>query len=309
MIPKRWHEESGQLHSLPLCLRALFEGTADAPSTDEFLAALGLGSLTTAPSSSDDFDVLWGEEAFLPATAALFGIRLRELHPRRTARGLDHSAEFPQHFIDSYVPLIARALEVGQPTLVCRGWPPPRQHEWGLVTRVSGESLAGMTIGHQGEPVPLIGPPLFAYVVEEVNPELSTQLSPEDLVARAAWIAIEQQKLSETSGAEFVSGAQAFSAWIEFCRQQSTANPVQSRSFDRMIMRWIGARLSMISGLSKSQASGQIGEATMGKMGWKDTCMLNCVDLLDHPEKRADKLRLALNLERVAARENQLLAK
>lgn len=291
MIPTNWSEESGQLHSLPLCLRAVFFDSSQAPSYDELLAILGLGSLAVAPKSDDDFDVLYAQETYLSATAALFGVRLRELHPRRTARGLDHSAEFPQHFIDSYIPLIARAYDVGQPTLVCRGWPPPRQHEWGLITRVSGESLAGMTIGHQGEPVPLIGPPLFAYVIEDADAAGAAKLSPTDQVARAAWIAVEQYKQLVSADAEYFSGPRAWLAWREFCRRQSEVDSAQSRSFLRMVSRWLSARAAQARWLEFQQPE-IANPAREVVTNWRDLCLAIQAEispLLARPAFSADR--------------------
>lgn len=310
MIPTNWSEESGQLHSLPLCLRAVFADSSKAPSYDELLAALGLGSLAVAPKSGDDFDALYAQETYLSATAALFGIRLRELHPRRTARGLDHSAEFPQHFIDSYIPLIARAHDVGQPTLVCRGWPPPRQHEWGLITSVSGESLAGMTIGHIGEPVPLIGPPLFAYVIEVVDETGAAKLSAIDQLARAAWIAVEQYKQLESSDAEFYSGPRAWLAWREFCRRQSGVDSAQSRSFVRMVSRWLSARAAQARWLEIQQP--QIANPAREVVtNWREACLgihAEISQFLARPVSSADRwLQLDAALGRAFTIEERLV--
>ena len=60
-------------------------------------------------------------DALLVEGARVFGMTVRGLHPPEAARGLEHSAEYAQHFAASYRPLILRALENRQPVLARLG--------------------------------------------------------------------------------------------------------------------------------------------------------------------------------------------
>lgn len=85
------------------------------------------------------------QDASLSEAASALGIVVRELHPPAASDGLEESAEFVDHFRDSYVPLIDRALGAGQQALAWGGWrgsckasDARRERWWGLITGHAG---------------------------------------------------------------------------------------------------------------------------------------------------------------------------
>ena len=171
MIELTWSESSHEFESLAVSLRAILKRGGVTASYEDLLAALGLGSAIIA--NTDDTFGWWSayaRDTALDATAALYGLRLRDLHPPEASAGLRHSIEFPQHFHDSYEPLIRAALAHGLPVLVWRGWPPPRDHMWGVITDARGGMLVGHSLWHDGRPLPMTGPAHQAYVVEACRP-------------------------------------------------------------------------------------------------------------------------------------------
>ncbi|GJM26333.1 MAG: hypothetical protein DHS20C16_27480 [Phycisphaerae bacterium] len=153
---------------------------------DAVLTALGVGFgfFFTQPPD-EDFPVLAECHDFaLPEAAALFGIRLRAMHPPRARYGLADSAEFADHFDDSYVPLIQRALENGQRVLTFRGWSADVSATWGIVDRYERDTHALWgTVPNLPEPVQLNQPALQCYVVEEIQ---SAKPSALDVLAHGA---------------------------------------------------------------------------------------------------------------------------
>ena len=161
--------------SLSLSLHAIVDWAGLDLHYRAYSAALGHSFMTVSTGREDDSLAWWpafGRDALLTEGAALFGLRLREVHPPEAARGLGDTPEFTQHFEASYKPIILRALENRQPVIAWQGWPDARQLLWGVITEPwSGDlGLAGTTIWAQGQTVPLVSPPVQLYVVEEVKP-------------------------------------------------------------------------------------------------------------------------------------------
>jgi hypothetical protein len=172
MLTIQWMESAEEYESLTVCLRALLAERASGPPTyDELIAVLGLGSATVAvPHECLGWWWTYARDVALPNVAALYGLRLRELHPPQATAGLDGSPEYAQHFRDSYVPLIAEALSHDQPVLVWRGWPQPADRFWGVVAAAESGELRGYTLGCHGKIVPLTGPAHQVYLVEDIGP-------------------------------------------------------------------------------------------------------------------------------------------
>lgn len=162
--------------SLSLSLHAIVDWAGLDLHYRAYSTALGHSFMTCSTGREDDSLAWWsafGRDALLVEAAALFGVRVREVHPPEAARGLRESAEFAQHFEASYKPIILTALENGQPVLAWQGWPDSRQLLWGVITEKSWETemgLAGTTIWAQGQAVPLVSSPVQLYVVEEASP-------------------------------------------------------------------------------------------------------------------------------------------
>lgn len=167
----RWRSADAAHEPLAQVLHALPAGAARDVCCEEWVSLLGLGmALTAVDWECPRFWATYARHAHLPAAAALHGLRLRDLHPPDAAVGLQTSAEFPQHFSDSYVPLIERALEHGQPVLAWRGWPAPAEREWGVIVAADGGRLLGYAPGCGEAPVALEGAAHQVYVVEERRP-------------------------------------------------------------------------------------------------------------------------------------------
>ncbi len=167
MQPLPWVEGSGQLESLPVCLRAILTHFGCRHSYEELVARLGLGGLIVAARGEPlGYWPTFGRDIALRHVGEQLGLRIRDLHPPEASSGLSHSTEYHQHFQDSYLPLIDKALAHEQPVLVWRGWPAPRDHLWGVVVERQNEMLLGQTLMHDGRTMPLTGPGHQVYIVE-----------------------------------------------------------------------------------------------------------------------------------------------
>ena len=209
-----WHESDNQDESLAVAVRSVLANSGNLRTYEELLAILGLGAAVVAvPDDRLGHWFTYARDAALEPAAVLCGLRLRHLHPPAASAGLSRSAEFAQHFHDSYVPLIKEALEHGQPVLAWRGWPPPRDRLWGVVTHTEGGMLFGRTLWHDGRPLPLTGPAHQVYVIEQVNADALDELSATQrfrhvrIQALAAW----HNDWSHVPGV--ITGAAAYEAW------------------------------------------------------------------------------------------------
>lgn len=145
----------------------------------------------------------------LDHAASHFGVRLREFHPRAAAENLVPSPEFNAHFRDSYAPLIRRSLDHGQTVLAWRGWPPPADQAWGLITGVDSATgaLLGVVSGVDGA-VPLVSAALQCFAVEEVRPE-----TPDAETILACAVQAVTRLHAECVGTTRTAGADALAAW------------------------------------------------------------------------------------------------
>jgi len=222
MMQTRWSEAQNHYESLAVSLRAVLAYLDSDHPYDELVATLGLGFATVA--TTDDSLGWWctyARDASLIETAKLYGLRLRELHPPEAALGLSGSPEFAQHFRDSYVPLIARALEHGQPVLAWRGWLAPRDRLWGVITSIRGAQIFGQTLWHEGQPLPLTGPAHQAYVVEEFRPPDDKAVAPANLFSHVARQARAMWAGTWARCTHVTTGAVAYRAWCDALRAPS----------------------------------------------------------------------------------------
>jgi hypothetical protein len=210
----RWLEDAEQLESLAVCVRSLSALRGTPADYDELVVALGLGSLVVSDARRPvgEWPALARNELLI-TTAEQVGIRIRDLHPRRAAVGLDASAEYREHFIDSYLPLIERALASAQLALGWRGWPPPRDMQWGVITTSIDGAASGYTLGHSSGPVSLVAPAHQVYIVEEVEQTARIPLEPADALARAAWILQIQESGAWSSDTTLRTGSRAWRDW------------------------------------------------------------------------------------------------
>ncbi len=217
---------------------------------DELVAVLALGSLVVPVGCEPPNRWLaYGRDAALAKVAPAFGIRLRELHPPLAAAGLAGSAEFPQHFADSYVPLARSALRSGQMLLAWRGWATPCEMEWGLLTSERGDELMGVC-GASDAPQPLVGAAHQVYAVESVeagSPALDAtsrfRLAAEhactnwfarsdDARGWVAGVAAYQRAAEHVASARTSPGARGAEAWQAFAERAAAAQDV--------IAGWLG---------------------------------------------------------------------
>lgn len=214
-----WSEAPEHYESLAVSLRAIAASFGVAVGYDDLIAGLGLGSAFVA--SPDEPIGRWStlaRDMHLADVADLLGLRLRELHPPDAAFGLSDSREFTQHFHDSYVPLIARAIEHGQLVLAWRGWSPPREDLWGVITAISGQTIVGHSLWHEGTPTVLSGAAHRVAVVEECatpsgNPEQREANRDETLLALAQRAFARQWANEWHAGPETLSAGPAFAVW------------------------------------------------------------------------------------------------
>lgn len=185
--------------------------------TRVYNAALGLSFMTSTSRDPHECMSLWmtyGRHAFLPEAAALFGMRVRALHPPAAAVGLQGSQEFVQHFEASYKPLIEKALENSQPVLAWRGWPDYREAFWGIITETHDSAIGfqGTTMWSRSLSVPLVTCPLLCYVVEETSPRM-----PDHRELLKFSILNAQKVLHNRLDGDFglITGPEAYEPWLE----------------------------------------------------------------------------------------------
>jgi hypothetical protein len=157
--------------SLTAALVELLRAAGGHTSPADMNAALGISFVTLATTNPDPAEwVQAGRDFNVEPAAALFGIRLRDLHPRDAAAGLRSAPEFQQHFADSYYPLIRRSLEHHEPVLAYRGWPGTACRNWGVITGVDKDGrLTGVVLAADSI-VALESAAVQCYVVESVSP-------------------------------------------------------------------------------------------------------------------------------------------
>lgn len=189
MQPIVWTENAEQTESLALSLRAILAGRDVACAYEQLVALLGLGAAVTA--DPEECIAHWPQlarDAALRDAADVCGLRMRDLHPPDAAVGVYRSAEFPQHFSDSYLPLIRAALLNDQPVLALDGWAQPAGADtlnWGVLYRLDGDLPAGRVPASQGRDVRLTSAARQVYVVEDYAPTLGALDHPGVLFAVA----------------------------------------------------------------------------------------------------------------------------
>jgi hypothetical protein len=246
--------------SLTLALRSIARDAGCEIDVDDLHAALGLPLFTCAVPPLNELGcwLMYGRDAFLVPAARLFGLTIRELHPPEAALGLSGAAEFEQHFVASYRPLVARALENEQPVLAWQGWPLDRHLMWGLITDTCDEGVGvvgamNMTLDgpDPATAVPLFTPPVQLYVVEEIAPH---QPDPEALVEMALRHARRVLRGEPASRWGMAVGAAAFRYWyerIKSCSFCSLPNPVFVRGHQALATSIMAAHLSAIRFLER----------------------------------------------------------
>ncbi|MCP4592839.1 MAG: hypothetical protein GY842_19055 [bacterium] len=205
--------------SLALTVRALLlQAGGDVPY-ETLNVALGLSFMTSVrdPQRCLACWMTEGRDAFLAATAPRFGLRLRGLHPPQAAVGLSTAPGFDQHFQASYRPLILRALENDQPVIVHGVWTGDRTPSWGLLTAEAdgGVGLLGMTPALAGSPLALSVPPVQAYIVEDVRPQLPSDREVLHLALRHARAVLGNQLDDQGN---LTTGPDVYTAWSERLR-------------------------------------------------------------------------------------------
>jgi hypothetical protein len=216
VIRLRWSQTPSGHESLAGSLCALLAGFGDWRTYGEVMSVLGLGSAVVAVA--DECPRWWSgyaRDAALLQAAELLGLRLRDLHPPAAATNLSHSAEFPQHFQDSYVPLIKRALVAGQPLLAWCGWPSPAERAWGVLCEVRGDELRGYAVGAGAEPVPLSSPAYQVYAIEGHRAPPPEQRTPAALLQHVARLTCAQWRGQLPVSANVNTGEQAYVVWRE----------------------------------------------------------------------------------------------
>jgi hypothetical protein len=149
-----------------------------------------------------------GREIALGASAGPLRVILRPFHPR----GVDGGAScgtFHEHFRDSYAPLMAGALEHGQPLLCQGGWGGD-PHAWGVLTRRDDDGqFGGWTVGSDDGPVLLPQTPTTADAVEQVlDAPPRDQLLESGLRLAAGW-----RRDPLLLGANLLLGSAALAEW------------------------------------------------------------------------------------------------
>lgn len=217
----KWTQPAADCESLAAALAAvLSERGADvSPEQVGFELGLGLAMVAAGDRSVREWRHL-ARDAALVETAALHGLRLRDMHPPEAAVGLESSAEFPQHFEDSYAPLIRRALENGQLVLAWGGWPSPAEYDWGVIHAQRGADRFGFVSGCGPHEVRHAGSSPQVYVVEAYEPRVPSAGETFNHAVRAA-LRFRDGSLAASHGV--LSGGEAYALWAEAIRRMAAA--------------------------------------------------------------------------------------
>lgn len=295
----RWIDRDPPGESLACALQSLLAPRGFGATYEALLVALGLGTLVhfdreQSPGARGEF----ARDGRLLPTADAFGVRLRELHPISAAQRLESSAEFEQHFIDSYVPLIRRAFDVGQVALAWHGWPAPNKARWGvLLPATHASEIRGVSRG--GNVDPFTGPAHQVYIVEEIRAD-AAPLAP-DHIFDLAVAAMQAQWSGRWSGGESqVTGRMAFESlrdWLADSDDPAAAAVLVSiRERRRCLLTWLSDRLAT-SGLRRPAAH-----------AWRDALAV-CVDRLEIASMPGIRPRdLAAVIDQVRRGDEALLA-
>lgn len=231
-------------NSLPLAVDAVARRAGLHLNYDDLTAALGLSLAMTAVRGEPLLSrwCLHARDAFLPQTAVLFGIEVRELHPPEAAVGLSGFPEFRQHFDASYRPLIRTALRNRQPVLAWQGWSGGREECWGVIQQESshGAGFEGAVFEAAGLPgewhevdVGLERPPVQFYVVERVGQTSVDSSSVVQAAVAHTWRYFSDAALSRF---EVITGLAAYDQWLERIRAEPAGEardrglPAESRA-------------------------------------------------------------------------------
>ena len=211
----RVREAGGPCASMVLSLQAMLEAYGRQVELWELGAVTGNAVMVTyapAAPAKERWNV-YGRHAFLEQAARAYGLLLRELHPPSAAPVPNTPPEFAGHFRDSYQPFIEVAVSRDEPVLAWMGWPPPQAAIWGVITGIDPASKAcyGQTMYSRGKPVPLAGPPVQVYVVQEYVPQSGAPLLIDAVLERAAIVL--NNKLDASFGV--VTGPAAIRKWRE----------------------------------------------------------------------------------------------
>lgn len=211
---------------------------AVVPDYEALIALLGLGFMTTAcetPDAGQPWD--HAQDAALVRAARHYGLVVRDLHPPTAATRLRESAEFAQHFIDSYHPLIRTALANAQPVLAWRGWPSPQELDWGRIDAITDAgAVRGRVPADAEKPVELVGPALQVYVVEAYQPDRDQRAD-----ARAAFRSVAETAVLLWEGrlstpANICTGK---AAWDKL-RGEGLLKSARLAHRRRMLATWLG---------------------------------------------------------------------
>lgn len=271
-------------------------------------ALLGLGSAITAdPKGCHKHWPSLARDAALESTSKLIGIQLRELHPPSASSGLEQSAEFPQHFIDSYVPLIKRALEVDQFVLAWRGWPTKNRTDWGLITRVEGNKLIG-EVGVTPEDVtevPLDNAAYQVYVVERIDPAIMRQRTATDCYVHVANVTRDLWNGSLVADRKLFSGQKAYAALMETLDHEKICLPCEAfgtTCLAQAIQHLISARTTLRQWLAKTSEE-LTPPHSLTAHRWGQTCEAVVARLQPYtdPERLDNMILLATGRQEIAA--------
>lgn len=289
----RWTEGANQYESLAVSLRALVTKFDRDRPYEEFVAMLGLGAITVAV---DDEPLGWwssfGRDVYLADVAARYGMRLRELHPPPAAAGLQHAVGFAQHFRDSYAPLIKTALEHEQYVLLWRGWPPPRDRLWGVLTAQRSGMLIGYTLWHDGNEIPLLGSAHQVYVVEGFDHEIAGRLDAPARFHEVCTRAVDHWRRSVEPNYGIRTGAAAYDAWCAALHSGTAADQIPLEHQQHSQARtYISARRSLAYWLRT--IAGQLSPADLTLAArWANACDQLCETLA--PYESAEVIRTTL---------------
>lgn len=197
--------------SLTAAIAALLDGHQCSFEFDDVNSVLGISYLAVAADAPLSYWSKAGRDVRLIDSAREFGVHLRPLHPTAAARGLHNADEFADHFRDSYVPLIRRALTAGESVLAWQGWPGHAAMDWGIITRVSGSKLgvAGTAPGFN-EVVDLKTPAIQCYVVESVT---GASPSANDLLVHSLNVAATLMTGKQRLAGPWVTGPTTHDSW------------------------------------------------------------------------------------------------
>jgi hypothetical protein len=223
--------------SLVVTLQAVARAGGGEVDYDELSGAMGISFAAVAVPSMDTPGcwLCYGRDLYVEASARLFGISLRDMHPTEVGVDMLEAGQYPQHFDFSYKPLIRAALANQQAVVAWQGWADDDRHAWGVVVKEEDGVFLGATPRSGTVRRKLVASSYQCYVVESCIPATPGRKQLLEASIRHANGFLNE---SPFVGQEILTGPPALRAWRNWLENAGGAlNAASAEGLRRHIVR------------------------------------------------------------------------